>query len=107
MAELKSAMHKKFEKAKTKIGFYVPEDHRDEEASEKVYRALRPRSQMAFVDVLQGQNHRGARRAGGWQTNDLKQMGMTSNRSSSTLNFAGTTDPASKPKTQTKVERAR
>lgn len=54
VADLKTVMHKKFEKAKTRIGFYAPEDHRDEEASEKVFKALRPRSQMAFVDVLQG-----------------------------------------------------
>lgn len=34
VANIKTVMHTKFEKAKTKIGFYVPEDHRDEEASE-------------------------------------------------------------------------
>ena len=49
---IKTAMHTKFEKAKTRIGFYAPEDHRDEEASEKAFRVLRPRSEMAFADVL-------------------------------------------------------
>lgn len=50
--KLKAMMSTKLERAKTGIGFYAPEDCRDEEQSEQVYKVLRPHSRMTFSELL-------------------------------------------------------
>lgn len=45
-------MADKFEYMKDKAGFNEPEDTRDEDMSEQIFKQLRPRSQQSFVDIL-------------------------------------------------------